>query len=313
MHGSLVEAAVRSANAWAGAPYSRSSASRERYDSEIWERERQEEPKWAPEDAVLFYEEPDFDVYDVGWEEKLLSELAPRTNRDDFDPKKTYPGLDPKKAASALKLLVFVYGDREERDLKSALGEPPVDGYLVGLFALCGTDKLSPVALHWRGRGLEKEELSERVQRAVDAASRLPTYPKVPAAPVPGSLVQLIEKIVGQGGVRGRMDEANLVEGLLSLDRASFLEALDGMIPWINSGELGWVDKNDEVADRLWNILGEFPKMSGGKLILAPWKTGLGTPKASAVRIDQDTSNDVPWKARVVYLTRKSPGTYQIK
>lgn len=315
MHGPLVEAAIRSANAWVGDSRRRDSS--DRYDENVWARESQEDPAWDPEEAVLLYEEPDFDIYEVignihsrPWEESFIHELAPRMNKEVFNPKTFYPNAGSKKEISGAKILMFVFGDRDERDLKSALGEPPVDGYLLGLFVLSGPDRLIPLSLYWRGRELNKQELSERIQKAIEVTSRLPMHPKVPAPALPPDLEEEIKRAIDQSA---RRRDHELAERLLELDRSTFLEALDRMIPWIDDGQLAWIDKDDDIADRLWKILCEFPKMSGGKLKTAPWKTGFGTPRRMYFRVDQDSNGSLAWGEKSVMVHRTPQGTYQVR
>ncbi len=311
MHGNFVDIAISSAKAWVGTWRSRKDRDRDQYDGSVWREERSYDhlPVVLPEEASLLYEEPDFDMYEMARDVRVLHALAPMHESDYFDPKKRYPQLDDKTAAATTKVLLFLFGDRELRDIQWALDQPPVDGYLVGLFVLCGQDQLYPLVLHWRGKKLEPEELVGRVRRAVDTTSRLPTNPKVPSPVVPEEVLGLLRDSVERSS-RSYVDRAlknSLVNSLLSLDRTNFLEALDRAVPWIENGELGWLDKDDEVSDKLWQILLEVPAMAG-KLCLAPWKTALGLPRNLVVRVSEETSEGSSFGKRTPEVIRTPAG-----
>lgn len=191
------------------------------------------------------------------------------------------------KKKSSLKSVfpfIFFWGTEEERELAGLLDQPVVDGCLLVLSVLSDSDRLLPAYFQWIGKKLSSEELSDRVSEAISWLQNVPTNPKVPAPSLPGELLDLMELSRAEG--EGFSDRQDLSSSLCSLDRTSFLEAMDRLYPWmVNDGPLSWLKDNPPVADRLWDILNEFPDLKDGSLRVAPWKTGLGSPKSIRVRM----------------------------
>lgn len=307
MHGSFVETAYRCAQAWVGLHDWVRVGSPHYYDHRVWE-DQGNEVVVGNEDAVLVHQEKDFEVYEVRRSEAILSNLFRHLP---VDPKQWYPQIDKRTVDKTFRFLVFLFGDRDEMDLRSNLGEPPVDGYLAGLFVLSDADRFLPVLLQWRGRQLDRVELSGRVEKAVSFAQNAIVEPKVPAPSLPPDILDGI--VLARSGAmqRDRLERRRFVEGLLLLDRTSFLEALGRLLPWIEEGEAGWLDKDDEVSDRLWKILEEIPDMKA-KMRLAPWKTGLGQPKSLRLKVNQDSTGPLSHFDRSIELTRTEYGPYRL-
>lgn len=306
MHGSIVDTALRSAEAWIGNhDWSRLGAP-DHYDHRVWGEDRPE--VLTPSDAVLVHAEPGLEVYDVRYVDPIVSRLFHQVTTD---PKEWYPTIDKRTAQRAIHPIVFLFGDRDEMDLRSSIGEPPVDGYLVGLFVIASDDRLLPVQLQWRGRQLDRLELSSRVGKALSYIQNVRTDPKVPAPVLPPEVLDSMVEARTRGTNLGHRERTRFVQQLMVLDRTSFLEVLGRMFPWIDEGEVGWLDKDDQVADRLWDILGENGPLRS-KMRLAPWKTGLGEPKGLRCRVVQDSSGPMPYHERSIDLYRTDHGPFDV-
>lgn len=199
---------------------------------------------------------------------------------------------------------VFFWGTAEERELASLLDQPVVDGCLVILSVLADSDRLLPAFVQWVGKKLPVEDLAARVSEALSWLQNVPMSPKVPAPSLPGELLDLMELARAEGD--GFSEKRELSSLLCSLDRTSFLEALDRLYPWMtDSGSVSWLKDDSAVADKLWNVLNEFPDLKDGALRMAPWKTGLGSPRSVRIRL-------FPARTQGVTLVRNKHGSFRV-
>lgn len=319
MHGRFVDAAYRSAKAWAG---DWNSPSPEVWDEQIWARMQAEDPVIQDDEAVLVHQAGSFDVFEVDftltrsfddeWSRtRSLEDWCMRNFLDGFDPKSVYPSIDSRRFRRTAHLFVCTWVDREEADLLSALGQPHCDGFLAALSVLCDTDRLLPLKIQWVGRNIDELELSRRVEQFLAWSQTVQARPpKVPCPVLPPDVLDLIE--VSRSGAATLSEKERLVERMMQLDRVSFLETVDRLWPWVvwHNAPAAWVDKNDQICDRLWQIITELDELSRpGVLRLAPWKTGLGQPKDIEFQVGSATR--LRGNYRVV-VRRTFSGTYRV-
>lgn len=317
--GDVVEAAYRAANAWIG-DHSFRPHHQDDFDAALWEQGHGESRVVERSSAVLLRAEPGFEAYEVALTRGTDQLLGNAFGRARIDPKRYYPPIDERTWAKTARLFVFLGGDEDEASIRQAMGMPGRDGYLAVLAVLSDTDRLLPLKILWRGRQLPKpsravrpsqdeirlvpldgtdgtdgrptsDDLVERTRRALSFVQTTRTNPRVPAPLLPPEVLDSIEVVRGEGERISRQSRAVFVRQLLDLDRVGFLEALDRVWPWIQAGPAGWLDNDDEVNDRLWDLLIDMKEEGtdiSEKLRLAPWKTALGQPKGLALLVDQE-------------------------
>jgi hypothetical protein len=244
------------------------------WDDEEWTRLQRTESSWGDGQAALILQDGDLHIAKVD-RERLGTVFY--DVREGMDPVRFYgsSSADIRKHWHTL----VAWSEDETSEVNELLGVPSIDGFLIVQTVFAQDDELVPVFACWFGRKISNEEASIRLRRVLDTIGSMEIRPKKPAPQLPEDLLLLIEE--GRSGDLDRTERKTLVEHLLELDRASFLEALDRMAPWMlgraDETPLGWLNQNTEIADRLWRIKEEIPTLEG-KMRLAPWKSGMGNP-----------------------------------
>lgn len=314
MHGRFVDAAYRSAKAWIGTYSSRNTGS-DQWDEEEWSK-LSSERFFADEDAVLVRQEGSFVVYEVSFSRTPdFQKWCLRNVLDGFDPKVDYPAIDQKIFRRTARLFLCTWTDPEEAELRLALGHPPNEGFLSALCVLSDADRLLPLKICWQGSEVDLYDLSGRVEQflAWSQSVQVPT-PKVSSPELPAEVLDLVES--ARSGQATRHERERLVDQMMSLDRVGFLETIDRLWPWIDwhDAPAGWVDKNDQVADRLWQITTDLEELSRpGVLRLAPWKTALGQPKSLEFRVEVCSRDRSTMRDRPIWIRRQVTGAYRVK
>lgn len=248
------------------------------------------------------------EVIEVDPEERWYEmQSKPTPGKAGYEFKKT------QKTPSGWRLLVIIFRDGME-EMREMLGSPPWDGYLVMNVVLADTDRLIPIGGEWVGKALERHEADDKIDRALGAIRSIGVDVKVPAPSLPGYLLDLIDEARAGGMSTWRRDE--LTNELVALDRIEFLEAMDRLLPWISgqSSDRGeatasWIDKNDKIADKLWTIKRENPKLVT-RMRLAPWKTGLGNPTMQNIDVRAVIQTQDSTRANWIQRSRRPTGGY---
>lgn len=245
-----------------------------------------------------------FTVLQIPPDQGLFRLLSYRTIEDSLSDQYPRNLIKKKSSLKSVFPFVFFWGTEEERELASLLDQPVVDGCLVILSVLADSDRLLPAYVQWVGKKLPVEDLVARVSEAISWLQNVPMNPKVPAPSLPGELLDLMELARAEGD--GFSERGELSSFLCSLDRTSFLEALDRLYPWMaDNGPVSWLKDDPAVANRLWDVLNEFPDLQNGSLRMAPWKTGLGSPRGIRVRL-------FPTRTQGVTLIRNKHGSFRV-